>query len=235
MRKILIGNLLALTVLLVNSNVIAQKVGAKAGINISRISYSGDGETIEMIKDNIAVLTSTTYGIYLNYSIIPLLSLQVEGNYDPRGNKFDPDFYNYLYSLGSKKSYTDFAFDGEISDRLNYLTFPVMLKAKLAFFHVEAGPYLGFLLNAKQVIKGSATVSGQTMSIDEEADSKDYYKSTDFGIAAGAGVTFNLGPAQLMAGARYMMGMTNILKEPSANESSKHQVITLFAGVAIGL
>lgn len=231
----MIGNLLALTLLCVNLDVMAQKVGAKAGINISRIGYSGDGDAIEQVKDNMAVLTSTTYGIYLNYNIIPLLSLQIEGNYDPRGNKFDPDFYTYLYSLGSKSSSSDFAFDGEISEKLNYLTFPVMLKAKLAFFHVEAGPYFGFLLNAKQIIKGTATVSGQTVSIDEEEDSKDSYKSTDIGIAAGAGVTFNLGPAQLMAGARYMMGMTNILKDPSANESAKHQVITLYAGVAIGL
>ena len=48
-------------------------------------------------------------------------------------------------------------------------------------------------------------------------------------------MTFNLGPAQLVAGARYMMGMTNIVKEPMDDASAKHQVLTFYAGVAIGL
>ncbi|OFY16221.1 MAG: hypothetical protein A2X11_14390 [Bacteroidetes bacterium GWE2_42_24] len=235
MRKLLIGSLLALIVLSVNSNLMAQKIGAKAGINISRISYSGDGDLVEMAKDNMAALTSTTFGIYLNYKLIPLLSLQIEGNYDPRGNKFDANYFGYLFPEAIKNSTSTISFDGEISEKLNYLTFPVLLKANLAFFHVEAGPYIGFLLNAKQITKGSATVDGQAVSYDKEVDSKDNFKSTDFGIAAGAGMTFNLGPAQLMAGARYMMGMTNILKESTGDATAKHQVITIYAGIAIGL
>lgn len=233
--KIIFKGLVVLALLALVPSVHAQKIGAKAGVNAARLSISGNGESIEARVDNMAVLVAPTYGLYLNYKIVPLLSLQIEGNYDPRGNKFDSKYFEYLGINLQKNTQSPMVFDGEISEKLNYLTFPVMLKANLAFFHLEAGPYVGILLNAKSVLKGTATLDGQSYSFDQEADSKPYYKSTDFGLAAGAGMTFNLGPAQLMAGARYMMGMTNIVKEPVDDASAKHQVLSFYAGVAIGL
>jgi hypothetical protein len=234
--KLFVTGLLAVALLAGVSNLKAQKIGAKAGVNIARISVSGSGDAYEAMIDNMSVLASPTYGLYLNYKIVPLLSLQIEGNYDPRGNKFDSKYFEYLNDLSvQKNTQASVSFDGEISEKLNYLTFPVLLKANLAFFHVEAGPYVGILLNAKSLLKGTATIDGVTFSYDEEADTKSYYKSTDIGLAAGAGMTFNLGPAQLVAGARYMMGMTNIVKEPVDDASAKHQVLTFYAGVAIGL
>ena len=78
---------------------------------------------------------------------------------------------------------------------LNYLNIPVMAKYYVAkAFNVEAGPQIGFLLSAKS----------------EGVDTKEFYKSANFGFNLGAGYDFT---ENLSAGLRYNLGLSNILKE----------------------
>ena len=64
--------------------------------------------------------------------------------------------------------------------------------------YIEAGPYLSFLLGAKQSVSGSLG----TLDADNDED----FKSTDAGLGFGAG--FNLGRWDF--GVRYALGLTNI-------------------------
>ncbi|MDO9512536.1 MAG: porin family protein [Bacteroidales bacterium] len=214
------------------TSIYAQKIGFKAGYNFSKPVLSGDGS--DEFKNATGVLSAGTYGIYINNKIAPFISLQLEGNYEPRG-------FNYKFPGIDIGEITGMDISGDFYSRMNYLTIPALVKVKVLMFHAEVGPYMSILLNANEVMKGSVTfkdpITGQniTETYDEENDIKSDLKGSDFGIAVGAGLTQNIGPIQFMAGIRYMLGMSNIIKEPEGNESMKHNVFTIYAGVAFGL
>jgi len=96
--------------------------------------------------------------------------------------------------------------NSDLKMKLDYLEIPVLIKAQLMGPRekirpsIYAGPALGILLNAK-ADDGSDSV-----------DIKDYYKSTDFGIAVGADVDIQ----GFVVDLRYTMGLTKI---PDTGES----------------
>lgn len=224
--------MVALMGIMIAMPVQAQKIGAKIGYNFSKPLFKGDGADI--FKNASGVLTAGTYGVYLNNGIAPFISIQLEGNYDPRGYTYDNPVFDIPGVSGSET-------DGDFYARMNYLTIPALIKVKVLMFHVEAGPYMSILLNAKEVLQGTVTykdpITNQntTLTLDEDNDIKSDLKGSDFGIAVGAGLTQNIGPIQFMGGLRYMMGITNIVKEPEGNDAIKHNVLTLYVGVAFGL
>jgi hypothetical protein len=233
MRKLLF--LLSISLLLLIGNANAQKFGIKTGINLSSIGFSGN--EADVYSSAIAYRTAATYGGYINFKLVPLVSLQFEGNYDPKGMKFDtPPLPNAQFQ-GSFTYY----------EHYNYFTMPLLLKVNLIAFHIEAGPYLSVLLSAREVKKGKAQIPNPDGGWIEEfyndnIDLKPITNKTDYGIAAGLGTTFNLGPVQLMAGARYNHGLSNILKAPLSDENGniilemkKNRCFNIYAGVAVGL
>jgi hypothetical protein len=233
MRKLLF--LLSISLLLLIGNANAQKFGIKTGINLSSIGFSGN--EADVYSSAIAYRTAATYGGYINFKLVPLVSLQFEGNYDPKGMKFDtPPLPNAQFQ-GSFTYY----------EHYNYFTMPLLLKVNLIAFHLEAGPYLSVLLSAREVKKGNAQIPNPDGGWIEEfynddIDFKPITNKTDYGIAAGVGTTFNLGPVQLMAGARYNHGLSNILKAPLSDENGniilemkKNRCFNIYAGVAVGL
>ena len=233
MKKLLF--FLPLTFLLFIGGVNAQKFGVKTGFNLSSIGFTGTESDI--YSSAIATRMASTYGGYINLKLVPLVSLQFEGNYDPKGMKFDtPPIPNSQFQ-GNFTYY----------EHYNYFTMPLLLKVNLIAFHVEAGPYLSLLLSAREVKKGKVQIANPEGGwieeyYDEDNDLKPATNKTDYGIAAGLGTTFNLGPVQLMAGARYNHGLSNILKSPITDENGntlldmkKNRCFTVYAGVAIGL
>ncbi len=233
MKKLLF--LLPLTFLFFIGGVNAQKFGVKTGLNLSSIGFTGTKSDI--YSSAIATRMATTYGGYINLKLVPLISLQFEGNYDPKGMKFDtPPIPNSQFQ-GTFTYY----------EHYNYFTMPLLLKVNLIAFHIEAGPYLSLLLSAREVKKGKIQISNPEggwieENYDVDNDLKPFTNKTDYGIAAGLGTTFNLGPVQLMAGARYNHGLSNILKAPITDENGntlldmkKNRCFTVYAGVAVGL
>ncbi len=206
-----------------SQNATAQKFGPKIGYNLSTIAVSGDnividGETVPAAA--LGTATNMTYGLFYKAKLVPMiLDLQFEVNYDPRGTKLD---YQYI-------GIPDLT--GELAMEYNYLTVPALLKAKLLFLYAEAGPYASFLLSAKD--KYSFSYQGETESSEE--DVKDFLKSTDFGLMMGAGIQLGLGPVYIMGGARYTMGMTDIIKDNESDVTFKHHVWTIYAGIGFGL
>ncbi len=113
-----------------------------------------------------------------------------------------------LYSLQGSK-----ADGGEIGDaklNLSYLNIPVLAKYVIAEgFFAETGPQIGFLMSAKLKAGG------------ESIDGKEWYKSTDFSWAFGAGYQFtpNVG-----ANIRYNLGLSAI---PEDSDKIKNSVFQL--------
>lgn len=105
-----------------------------------------------------------------------------------------------LYSM--KGAQTPAGYLTQSSVWLNYVDIPVAFRAntKDGFF-LEAGPQVGFLINAKSDATG------------EKINVKSAYNSVDFGFVVGAGYQPMKGG--LGIGARYNGGFQSILKDPT--------------------
>ena len=90
--------------------------------------------------------------------------------------------------------------DSDYNTKLNYINVPVLAKYFVTeAFTVEAGPQIGFLVSAK----------------DDGEDTKDYYKSVDFGFNFGAGYNFT---ENLSLGLRYTLGLSSVADTPDEFE-----------------
>lgn len=97
---------------------------------------------------------------------------------------------------------------------LDYVAIPVMLRYKpIKLLSLEAGPQFGFLTKA---------------NVEDVGDVKDQLKNNDFGLAFGAGVHLPLG---FNAGARYVLGFTNI--SDVSEESIKNRTLQIYVGWTI--
>lgn len=101
-----------------------------------------------------------------------------------------------LYSTGGSE--VDIAGD-VYTEKLGYLTLPVLLRYNISdIFSLHAGPQFGFLMSAEEEFDG------------DTEDIKDDFKGSD--IAASFGVEVDL-PIKLGIGARYVLGLTDIVEE----------------------
>ncbi|WPP48507.1 porin family protein [Catalinimonas niigatensis] len=102
-----------------------------------------------------------------------------------------------------------------ISFNNNYLMLPLMGKIYLSpNFVLEVGPQVGVLLSSK--LKGE--VNGANASI----DSKELFKSLDFGLNAGLSYESSNG---FVVSTRYCLGLTNVLDREVADVNSKNSAI----------
>jgi hypothetical protein len=96
----------------------------------------------------------------------------------------------------------------------DYIALPVMLRFKpIELISIEAGPQVSFLTRAE---------------VEGVGDVKEQLKNNDFGLAFGAGVHLPLG---LNAGARYVLGFTNV--SDVSDESIKNRTFQIYVGWTI--
>lgn len=101
--------------------------------------------------------------------------------------------------------------------KLDYITVPVLAKYKVTGtgLGIYVGPQVGYVLSSK--------IKSEGVSVDVD----DSFKKADFsGIG---GVDYSL-PFGLSLSARYQLGLINIAKEASGDESAKNNAITLSVG-----
>lgn len=201
-----------------------QQIGVKTGINYSKIAYDGPDAAL---KNALMVYRQETlYGGFINFKLAPLVSLQLEGNYDPRGMQSEIPTYE-----------GEGMFEGDEYQALDYFTVPLLVKAKLLVFFVEAGPYAGFLIKAKEIRNGTLTKTSDTGFVVSnhytEIDNKEYWNTVDYGFVLGGGLSFKLGPVEVMGGARYHAGMANILKDNNSELKAQNRVMSVYAGLGL--
>lgn len=145
--------------------------GIKAGLNASSLNYSGNSEMQTKIGFNAGFLAHI-------HTSSKMWAIQPELYYSSEGAK----------SKSNSKVSTD----------LGYLNIPVLIQYMFDNgFRIEAGPQVGFLMNAKTKVDNNST------------DIKDHLKSAVFSIPVGLGyLTMN----GLGFDARYNFGISNIYK-----------------------
>ncbi len=152
------------------------KIGGKVGYSIGRITDNSDNIYTEDYESSSGV----DIGVFVEYPVSELFSLQMEVLYTQRGGErigLQPiptaalsafgsvDQLNYMLSLQGKDPVTDsnpMYGDFKNVSELNYIEIPVL--GKLGWgdtwrWYVEAGPYIGFLVNAEQVTSGTSLIT----------------------------------------------------------------------------
>ena len=126
-----------------------------------------------------------------------------------------------LFYIGLGSKFSSGSFSSTL--RLGYIMLPIMLMyAVTAKFMVGLGPYIGFLLSAKE--KGDGF----------DDDVKDFVKGIDFGLKLG--VYYQIS-TYLTLGLGYMHGFTNINDFSGQSEEYKdfNRVIMITACLNLGM
>lgn len=197
MKKIILSAIAVMAFGFTNAQEV--KFGVKAGVNFANLT--GD-------VDDASMKVGFNVGGFAEIKVSDKFSVQPE----------------LLYSTqGAKEKESGFGYTSETKLTLGYLNIPVMAKFYVAEkFSLEAGPQVGFLLNAKgkyEETSGGVTVSG-------EDDLKSEFESIDFGVNFGAGYNFT---ENLSAGLRYNVGLSNIAKD-SGDYKVNNSVLSLSLG-----
>jgi hypothetical protein len=186
--------------------------------------FAGDGKMMFGVKaglnlatgtgddaEGLSMKTGAVGGAFLCYNITEIFAIQPE----------------LLFSMkGAKSDEADI--DGSL--KYNYFEIPLLLKVNLPTEgkikpSLYAGPAIGILMSAKA----------------EDEDLKDFSKTMDVGIVAGAGVGYQMEKGMLFLEGRYEVGMTTVTdltdeelaaQDPPLTEQPdlKNSVISIMVG-----
>jgi hypothetical protein len=256
MKKLIFySSFFILSLLFFNAN--AQEdvsVGIRGGISVPNLSAGGSVEN--PLNSGYSSRLGPDVGIFAEFKISKLFSIQPMLEYSGEGGKKDglqafptppqlaPEFQpnpppTYLYA-----NYNSTA-------KLNYLMLPIL--AKLGWdlkksspirFYIDAGPFLGLLLSAKQETSGTSNfytdpqgtqaLPGGPASFNNTQDIKDQLHSFNVGVEGNVGFAYKLksGSIFIEGGGNY--GFLNIQKE-SANGKNNTGAGTASLGYSISL
>lgn len=204
MKKIILSAIAIMAFVFANAQEV--KFGVKGGLNIS--DFSGDTEGIDLKSK-----AGFNVGGFVEIKLSDKFAIQPELLYSTQGPKA-------VNQIGEMNGVT---YNGDVCFNLSYINVPVMFKYYVAEkFNIEAGPQIGFLTSAKT----KTTIDGWDGS--NELDVKDIFESIDFGLNLGAGYDFT---DHFSAGVRYNLGLANIAKTESGDDSKLHNnVFSLSVG-----
>jgi hypothetical protein len=212
MKKILFVSLMVLLVVSVSFS----QFGIKGGINLG--NAGGDDKSMGLNMGDPKPRLGLTGGISYKIGLILGLSIQPEVMYVQKGA-----IYEVSGSLGNS------SWDVKTTAKLDYIDIPVLVKFNLPIPvlspYIEGGVSYGILLSAKQKEEETFTnVPGYT-SGSSEIDRKDFTTKNDLSLIVGVGVEL----AMLDINARYVMGMTKLIKD--SDKKVYNRGIMLTAGI----
>lgn len=206
--------------------------GVFGGINLPRLSGGNDNE----LSRDYTSRSGAAFGVSLSVYLGSNFFLRLDGLYSSEGGKrngiqaFDASTINPLAPAGN---YFYAIYDNE--SILNYFEMPLLIKYnfplnKSSKFFLDFGPYVGFLLNAKQETKGSSlifadreqtvVISPVAQSFDANTDITNDINTTNFGLTGGGGVSTRVGSAgEVFIDIRGAYGLTTIQKEKQNGSS----------------
>jgi hypothetical protein len=223
MKKILTVAVLSAALFSTNS-VMAQKgawdIGARGGVNISKLCCGS-----MTINEDYKFGEGPMFGVTASYGLSKNFSLVAELDYTTQGGK-----KNGMQAVTPGSNGSIFYADFKNKTVLNYLELPVMARYTLGDkikYYVNAGPYIGYLLSAKQVSSGSSKLykdaAGSkpdgtiTVNFDADKDISSQVKDINFGLQGGLGAGYTFGQHGIWLDGRYVLGATNIRENTAVN------------------
>ena len=238
----------------VHSNLFSQPLllGIRGGISIPNLEGGGTPQS-----EGYSSRLAPTFGAFISKEFSPHFALQGEISYSGQGGKRDGMqiiFEESLTGLPVPQG-TNLYADFENETIINYLEIPVLacysfIRNKSGFdVYIDAGPYLGILLNAKVVTNGTSTIyldKAGTMPLeiggfplpaqdfDNEADIADKLNTINAGVTGGVGMNYNFGKHQLILDVRGIYGFIPI-QEDEENGSNKTGALYITLGYGFNL
>ncbi|MFA6276387.1 MAG: porin family protein [Pedobacter sp.] len=230
MKKLVLSG----AIILISSGVFAQnkmagndaRIGIKAGVNLSRIHYSGDDVSSlnDFSKNNVGYNFTVfgDFGVGNNFFIQPGISLQ------NKGTKLEGTF-----PLGAT------TITGTSTVNLMAIEVPVNAVFRIptgnaGALQISAGPYVGFNIDGQSKVKvtdGPGSELGtQKNDLKFGNETSDNLTSTDFGANFGLAYRLNNG---FSVGANYGLGLSNLVPKDS-RENNNNKATNRIIGFAVG-
>ena len=251
MKKLFNYFLFSLLIVCVNEqSLLAQKkiwIGANAGLAIPDLKSSSTNPISNGWKSRLG----PHFGAVADFELNKMFSIQTEINYSAQGGKkngvqaMPGSQFASFFSPNPAPQYLYATYNSE--SKLNYLEIPILLKvrfpiSKMTTFFIDAGPYAGYLLNAKQVNSGSSNVyldEGETQPItpqpvpfDGTQDIKSDLKKFNMGVQGGIGFSLKAGPGMLVLSGGGNYGFIKIQKD-ATNGTNNTGAATVTLGYLI--
>ena len=238
--------LLPALVLLCCMQVDAQQIdlGVRGGISIPNLSAGGSEEN--PLNTGYSSRQGPDFGIFGEYHLSHLFSIEAMISYSSQGGKKEgmQAFPSGQPAPAPTYLYADF----KSQAKLNYLMVPILAKfgwnlgsASPLRLYVDAGPFFGFLVSAKQVTSGSSViyadeggtqqVTPQPQSFDKTTDIKDQLNTFNFGVSGNVGLAYIFGRSQVFIEGGGNYGFLNIQKG-TANGKNNTGAATASVGYA---
>ena len=228
-------------------------VGAFGGLNIPDLTGGGGNP----LSAGWSSRSGIAYGLTFNWNTGTHFAWRADVLYSSEGGQrngmqaLDASAFNpqapagtYLYANYNNES------------ELNYLEIPVMAKysfslSKSSKLYVDFGPYVGFLLNAKQITSGSSIVyadktatqpvtvnpsTGQPYAapFDANTDITNQINTVNFGLTGGIGFSQEVGLGSVFIDFRGAYGLT-VVQKYSQNGNSHTGNLLMSLGYSIPL
>jgi Outer membrane protein beta-barrel domain len=206
-------------------------IGARAGISIPNLS-SGGSES-NPLNTGYSSRLGPEFGIFAEFKFSDLFSLQPMLEFSSQGGKKDglqafptPSQISEMYPSGEAPTYLYANFKSNAI--INYLMIPVLAKFGHTFnnspfrVYIDAGPFVGFLIYAKQETSGSSEYYTDpqgtqalpigAQSFDHTQDIRDQLNSVNFGVEGNIGIGYSMGSGNIFFEAGGNYGFLNIQK-----------------------
>ncbi|WP_143308910.1 porin family protein [Chitinophaga vietnamensis] len=226
--------LVAASLLMIGMEASAQvDIGARGGISIPKLSAGGNEKN--PLNSGYSSRLGPDFGVFAEYHVSKLFSVQAMVEYSSQGGQKSglqayptPDEMKPYFAPNPAPTYLYADFKSEA--KLNYLMVPILAKFGWDLgkqspwrLYVDAGPFFGFLLSAKQVTSGSSAVfldpegkqpitAAGTPSFDATKDIKDQLNTFNFGISGNIGLAYHFNRSQIFVEGGGNYGFLNIQK-----------------------
>ena len=201
----------------------AQRLGIKAGLNLSTMTYKDNEETY---SDDFKSNPGFHAGITAEFGASNMLSFETGLLYTTKG-----------FKASEKENLMGATFEYEAVRTLNYLEIPLLAKANFnlggATLYGTAGPYVAMGISGqdKLTFKFDGETETETEDIKWGSDEEnDDLRPLDYGLSFGAGV--EIGSIQL--GASYGLGLANISAYRADDDVAKNRVLSVSVGYKFG-
>ncbi|MBV8256132.1 MAG: PorT family protein [Chitinophaga sp.] len=227
-------SLLLATALLLCVGVHAQQIdlGARAGISIPKLSAGGS--STNPLNEGYSSRLGPDFGVFAEFHISKLFSIQPMLEYSSQGGQKKgmqafptPDQAKPFFAPNPAPTYLYGDFKSEA--KINYLMLPILAKFGWNLgksplrLYVDAGPFVGLLVSAKQVTSGSSqwfldpagTQPLQAVgvrSFDNTQNIKDQLHTFNVGISGNIGLAYHFGRNQVFIEGGGNYGFLNIQK-----------------------
>lgn len=202
-------------------------LGVRAGSSIPNLRDNGGNELSSGWSSRIAPYAA----MFADWPLGGPFSLQAEIAYAPQGGKkngLQPVTDPRITMLAGSTVYA--RFDDEA--RLDYIEVPLLLQYRLGGPHgqrIVAGPYVGFLVSAKQVTRGTSAIYAdkagtQPLPLPEVdlgaiTDTKSDLHAFNWGVQAGLGASRRTGIGELTLDVRAGLGFANLQRDRANGEN----------------